>query len=408
MSATDEKDQQLINDLQKLPKLNDGLSKEEWYQKIKQKEFSNSKPNRKPLLYIVPSLMGVLVLVLLFIITEGFNFNSTTNNRAEDLEEAEMSTSQDVSMEILEKSTHADDTLAFTFHEETTLNEVTRGEHVLFQDEQDIMNLPMAPVGAMDESVMFAVPLTMINTPNEQAVFYNEIIREINFKSHGLTSLPFSLVTFGFQNQQLAEIVVDDSDQLAGTSAQATLFLQTLRTMFATDEPTSIPIRTSETDDVDLGAYGEVSTFEFMPVKQVAYKYYRFDETHTYMVPVEQTLAGENFMTIDEALFNMQESNEELKLFGAIPADAEYQLDLSDTGLLQMTFAEHDMFGDNLATIEMIESILMTAKSFDFDAVNFSIAGVDSTVGAYQLNAPLDVPLAINPTTLEHWLEYSE
>ncbi|WP_156321307.1 hypothetical protein [Halolactibacillus sp. JCM 19043] len=78
-----------------------------------------------------------------------------------------------------------------------------------------------------------------------------------------------------------------------------------------------------------------------------------------------------------------------------------YTLDLSNDGEIRLTFDEHKLFGDNPETIDMIEAILMTAKSFDFGHVSISIKGLDShQVGPYSLGEPLPLPVAINPVKI--------
>src|SRR5690625_1938578 len=85
----------------------------------------------------------------------------------------------------------------------------------------------------------------------------------------------------------------------------------------------------------------------------------------------------------------------------SIPSDIEYTVDPSDEDVLKLTFASDSIISDNRETKEMIEAILMTAKSFDFKQVEFDFDGDITQIDQFNLLEPIPVPDGANPVLLD-------
>lgn len=116
---------------------------------------------------------------------------------------------------------------------------------------------------------------------------------------------------------------------------------------------------------------------------------------YRFLIPIPQ----EDQTPIDDALNEMKYNRKTYNIYATIPDNIDFSIDSSESKLI-INFKVVAGLGDNQETITMIEAILMTAKSYDYEAVDFENLPTDQ-IGSYNVSTPLKVPEAINPVYLQ-------
>ncbi len=399
MIKHDDHEQKIIDQLTGFPHVHSRQSKETFYQKVNSGTVPNRKKQTRKWPVAFPALLTAVVLVLVFFVLKDQIIPPQTEQTVNDLalETAQNNRiADDTGEEAAESFMLKDEISTFdTSPYQTDNSSNIQGHHVIMPSD-GISDLAQLTVVAMDANVMYPVPLTVIDQQGEPITFYNEQLPLFDFNQLGLTGETFDFGTFSQVNQAVTLAINPEMAEI-DSSAQAMVFEQTLRYMFQ-DSYDVVSIESASGQPIQLGPFGEVDHFDLQDVQKLSYKYVRTSSGHKFMVPIETTLNGETFITIDEALVDMQEPIPDFDIEPAIPKGATYTLDLSTDGEVKLTFDSHDVLGDNADTIDMIEAILMTAKSFDFKQVIIVMEDFDvNQVGPYPLGTALDLPVAINP-----------
>ncbi|MGM0522735.1 MAG: hypothetical protein ACQER2_01605 [Bacillota bacterium] len=402
MNMHDDKEQKIIDQLSEFPHVHSKQSKEAFYQKVNSDMMPNQKKSTRKRRVAFPALLTAIVLALVFVVLKDQIIPPQTEQAVNDvaLETAQKNRIADAPGEEAEEGALLKDEIN-TFN--TTTYQTNRfsnvqGHHVIMPSD-GVNDLAQITVVAMDTSVMFPVPLTVIDQQVDPITFYNDQLALFDFNQLGLTGETFDFGTFSQVNQAVT-LAINSATSAINSSAQATMFEQTLRYMFQ-DDYDVVSVENTNGEPIELGPFGEVDQFDLKEVQKLSYKYVRTSSGHKFMVPIEATLNGETFITIDEALVDMQEPVPDFNIEPAIPEGVTYTLDLSTDGEVKLTFDSHDILGDNAETIDMIEAILMTAKSFDFKQVVIVMEDLDvNQVGPYPLDTALDLPVAINPVKI--------
>ncbi|GEM01674.1 hypothetical protein SAMN05421839_11334 [Halolactibacillus halophilus] len=403
MHKYDDQDQKIIDQLSDFPHVQSKLSKAAFYDEINSEMTPNHKKTMRKKKIFFPALLTAAVLAIVFVILKDQIFPPQMEQAMNDdvaLETAENTRmTDDRSEEALEGVMLKDEIMTFNnpMYQTDDFSNV-KGHHVIVPSDE-AADLKQITVVAMDTSVMYPVPLTVIDQQGDSVNFYNEQLASFDFNQLGLTGETFDFGVFS-QGDQSVTLTINSELVSIDSSAQATMFNQTLRYMFQ-DDYGRVFIEGANGEAIELGPFGTVDQFDLDRVQKLSYKYVRTSSGHKFMVPVETTLTGETFITIDEALVDMQEPVPDFNIEAAIPEGVTYTLDLSNEGEVKLTFDSHDGLGDNAETTDMFEAILMTAKSFDFNHVVISMEDIDiNQVGPYLLDTALELPVAINPVTI--------
>src|SRR5699024_10209245 len=139
------------------------------------------------------------------------------------------------------------------------------------------------------------------------------------------------------------------------------LFPTMISFMFANYPATELNLETAARDSIDLGQIGTMETLELEPVENLAFKIYQYEDKERLLIPISQTIAGDSFITIDEALMEMQYDQPECDITASIPVNLEW-IDPANEETLIIGFESNPKLSNNRETKEMIEAILMTAK----------------------------------------------
>jgi hypothetical protein len=402
MNKHDDQEQKIIDQLSDFPHVHSKQSKETFYQKVNSGIVPNRKKPTRKWTVTFPALLTAFMLALVFFILKDHIIPPQTEQVVNDLalETAQNNRiADDTGEEAAESMMLKDEINTFnTAMYQTADFSNIKGHHVIMPSD-DVSDLKRITVVAMDASVMYPVPLTVIDQPIDAITFYNEQLPSFDFNQLGLTGETFDFGTFSQANQTVTFTIHSDTTVI-DSSARASMFEQTLRYMFQ-DDYDRVFIEGVSGESVNVGPFGVIDQFDLETVKKLSYKYVQTSSGNKFIVPIEATLSGERFITIDEALVDMQEPVPDFDIEAAIPEGVTYTLNLSNEGEVKLTFDQHKALGDNAATIDMIEAILMTAKSFDFKQVVISMEDLDvNQVGPYVLDTALDLPVAINPVKI--------
>lgn len=407
-------EQKLHERLKQLPKIKDNQPKELLFEKIQshapsRTDTHKSDNGKQAKRWIIPSFAGVAVAALLFILVHsgvflpGNNGNEEIASRAEDSDFSLMESKESSDFDSAE--TEAEEEVEIEQDEVLdTANNVVQDEPsnrmVYYQDQNE---LPMFTVAGADMQGMYVIPFTLVSTsstgnPND---YYNRINSFItqDESNLGIWTFPFEDISFEFsEGNEDIYMTVDDDYQFPAGSTNAALFQEMLNTMFAGYPTDHIITQTDSMDGIDLGPIGYKEQLDIVPITNQVYKIYQYQDNQRLLVPISRFDPGE-YRTLEDAFFEMQQSEEEFDVYASIPAEASYQI-ITDQSRLVLSFSELEQFGNNSTTYEMIQAILVTADSFGFSEVDFTIPGVEGTIGQFNLEEPVPVPDGINPIIL--------
>lgn len=384
---------ELEQKLKDMPKVKDEQSKENIYHNIEPKLREVSKPKRQRS-WVIPSLALIAAVALIFIfvrssvVTPMDTANQTESSKDSIAVEDEK---QSLSKEDAESSVETDTNRTIV---QETQEDI---ESMLYY--QDFEQEKTFTIAVADRNYQYAIPLTLIDSsstgdPND---YYNRINSFVDSESLGVETFPFEEITFEFttNNEQLYMTVPDDY-QFPDGSSTANMFQQMLNLMFKPYGITEIMTQTDSTDQVDLGPYGNVESFELGPIDNLVYKLYQYEDRKRLLVPTSVNEVA----TIDAALASMQIDEEDFEIEAPIPEDTTYNITKNESKGITISFTNSSVFGDNEATMSMIEAILSTAKTFGYATVAFDIPIDSKVVGDYALNKEISVPEGVNPIVL--------
>ncbi len=92
---------------------------------------------------------------------------------------------------------------------------------------------------------------------------------------------------------------------------------------------------------------------------------------YTYFTP-----SPNEYESIEDALLDMKKENQIYNLHPSIPNQFNFTVDVSNTEQLVLIFHNNVHLKENHETIRMIEAILLTAKEYGFDTVQFKNTNV--------------------------------
>ena len=412
----DNKDQEIIDKLKQLPKIKDSQDKNLLFQKIDQK-MKGVKPVKKTrhAKWIVPSIATLAIAALVFIMVQtGIFDQDQLSNHSSDLETKTFDMDDSDSEEALEFSVDeeefnleedAEETADSEDESEVIINEIEdySDQLIYYSDEDDSV---MYTIGVMDMQAMYAIPISIVDmsetgagSPND---IYNRISTLIDDEAFGVYEYPFDEIEFIFSDdQENITMRVADDYVFPDTSAQIHSFISIINLMFEDYPASELNLETDTTNSIDLGQIGVMEELELEPVTHLAYKLYQFEDKERLLIPIPHTISGEEFFTIDEALLEMQYDQIDFDITASIPVGIEYTVDPSDEDVLKLTFESDSIISDNRETKEMIEAILMTAKSLDFKQVEFDFDGDVTQIDQFNLLEPIPVPEGANPVLLD-------
>lgn len=400
--------EKLKEQLRNLPKIKDHQSKDLLYEKIKLSHPSRSSVRkRNGLKWIIPSLASLSAVLVFVIMLQSGIIKQDQIVEQFDQPEVDHQSDRDLSLSSKEEETaqefniqvEDDDVNELEISEHEAPNTINSGQLIYYKDENQF---PTFTIAVADRQNMYPIPLTLVSSsstgdPND---YYNRINNFVNEDDFGVTTFPFEDIQFEFSsNQDQLYMTVEDDYQFPQGSSQAAMFQSMLNLMFTDYSIDHIILQTNSTSGIDLGPIGFKEVFELEPVEHQAYKLYQHKEGERLLIPVERS-DGNRIANFNEALKEMQISEPAFDISNSIPEEAQYQLEHINESTVSIAFSEYESFGNNKLTNEMIQAILVTAKSFGYTAVELNIPGIDGQIGQFNINSKLSVPDGINPIVL--------
>lgn len=376
-------DQKIINLLKQLPKIEDRTTKEELYQQI-QGKISRSSKTSSPRGRLIPVFSTLLVIMIIIIVIPSFfdstSFFSTMNN------EDDMAESLQAELNMEESVTMVNDMPA-----ETVENQLPAGEDYQRYVIDEIKPEAMLIHGAVvEQQLQHVIPVTFIfDDQFALSEHYNQLDDYLEEDEWGVHENILQDATFDI-DLTTNEVILNLPEQfsLGEGSARANIFSDILSTMF---RPLGIEKVIFQPGELDFGPYGAITELTLPELEPVNYKLFNHPEANrAFLTPIKQP-----DQSIEEALVDMKSDDKFYYLDHTIPADVEFNIQSSAQTLI-IEFSEETVIQDNQQYLTMIESILMTAKSYHYETVIFDNPKIDG-IGPYNLQLPLNVPLAINP-----------
>ncbi|MDL4840765.1 hypothetical protein [Aquibacillus rhizosphaerae] len=381
--------------LKDMPRIQDDQTKEQLYTKITNElDDKQSGSNKKVrLTWMVPSLLSIAVLFLVVVIVQNSNSNDMANESLSgDQETATEESADSATFEIAEeKAESSQANEAEGSMEDSALMDTALSSHLVFEDD---LNRTIIHLAGTEPNLQSVIPVTLIeqNNNREPEHYYNQLDLYVNEDELGITLISFEGITFDLLEEENRVVgrVKEDFKIKEGT-AFANMFVKVLSTMFTPLQIEEIIVESDQLSESQFGPLDvEDNRLPLINEEKLGYKVYQFSNNHPeLLVPTYR-----NFDTIEEALAEMQKSEPEFNLKAAIPNDTSYTLEGIENQLT-ITFTDSEQFGNNQITVNMIESILMTAKSYGFTEVQFQLP-IDH-VGEYTFDAPIQIPIAVNP-----------
>ena len=381
----------IIASLKQLPVVKDKMDKSDLYSRIspKLKDSQNVKSKRK--VKVVPILATAMVAVLLAIIP--FILNNSSTQQADYSMNLDVANTYDYMEESgktessNEQEAHsggiADDSQEESTETRVAMDEAPMQSHIISADEAGTF-----VYGAVaDAQNQYVIPITFIVEDSVNvAAFYNQLATYIHEDSWNTAEYLLEGASFEL-NEVDKEVFIEleNGFTLEEGSTNAYIFEQMLATMFT---PLGIEKAVFK-NGADLGSIGFIKEMVLYQ-DEALYKLYN----NEFLIPVPTSKE----LSIEEAIVEMSQNKPEFNVSRTIPDDVQLEVQSSGS-LLELTFADEQVLLDNQDILTMVEAILMTAKSFGFEEVQFQNSPLQQ-VSEYNLSKPISVPSAANPVDL--------
>ncbi|MFD1039497.1 hypothetical protein ACFQ3N_13995 [Virgibacillus byunsanensis] len=400
MKSRNKTDQQIIKSLNELPEVKDSQTKEELYQRISSKtkgETASKKSKRNALIPVASTVFAIMLVVVMLPSLLNNNMNDTGGEESTD--RAFDTSSSDESMENNENSTME----SYEGEEEGSSADLDQAEPEISlldkQPEHYVVHEPneaytIIHVAVADNQAQYVIPLSiMAPKTDDLEVYYNELDNYLNEHEWGISEYKFDNVTFEIE-QSNDQVVMDfpAGFSIGEGSANPNLFEDSLSRMFRPYQIDKILFTTEESPGVDLGPIGNLEEMPIESSENEIYKVYNASaEKRDFLIPIIQ----QDPLTLEEAFQEMKNDEEEFSVYKSIPEDINFSTQMNESQLVIRFTDETELINDQV-TLNMVDAVLMTAKSYGYDTVVFENTTLDS-IGVYELSKPIDVPLSVNP-----------
>ncbi|UFT97660.1 hypothetical protein KO561_10535 [Radiobacillus kanasensis] len=388
---TDERLEELLSNM---PTVTDKQSKEELYRKLQVNQpRSNTahKPARKP--WLVPTFASVSLLLLLILIVPSLMTNHDGSYESMNSKSSSSDSTKE-SMELAKEESQGKMDVAES-NDNALMEQSSNAEppqSMLIQEVPEQVSL--VHLAAVDPNMQLIIPLTLIDSTNPEVdeVYYNKMDNYIE-EEFGLEEFPFQGITFDLSlDQQQVQLNIPQDYSLPPGGAVQGMFQNVLSAMFEPYGVTKINLN----GKTNLGEMGNVPSLEVLDtLKNTPYKVYRYQEgTPSFFVPIYY----EPHPNLQSALKSMRSEGTNFNLKAPIPEDISFEIQ-ADQQQVTITFAHGESIPPNQSTLTMLESMLLTAKSFGYETVQFLDLPFEQ-LGPYDLTRSIPVPIGVNPKPL--------
>ncbi|MGM0942230.1 MAG: hypothetical protein ACQEWU_14930 [Bacillota bacterium] len=382
MNHNGDRDKHLIEQLNQLPKIEDKRSKEEIYQRISSAQHTKKSHKIFPVLGLVTA-----VAILFFMIAPSImdrNQQEMSDKSVNDVKQFNQESKEESGLglegeeqdmagqgNILEKQDSS------TVNSSLVVNETESSDQLVY-------------AAVAEKQMQYIIPLTFIVPDSSVNEAYNQLDQLIATTNQDNDIYLFRDIKYQFdeENNQVS-LNLPNGFSLGNGTATAGMFQRMLAVMFQPYQIERVKF-TGNLDNVDFDEMGRVKEMSIKETKTFSYKLYdQAAQKRLIQVP------NEEHETIVDAINKLKTSEESYHVERTIPKDMQFSIHSNDQSL-RLEFRNDSSLTNNEEGITMIESILMTAKSYGYVEVQFENASIER-VGEYDLTKPIPVPVAANP-----------
>lgn len=391
-------EEEIKNLLKRMPSVQDKKSKEEWYQQISSRlELDDKKQRRKNIFkqpWVLPSFAAVAVVLILSIMSPNLFFQNGMNDSAQLMDNSPNDAGSN-NMAALPKNDGNNESLPSDHMGIMELQNLQ--SHISPLDSENTRSIQYV---FPSENFLYNVPVTVIsNKEQTKEEMYQQLQEDQSewLGQWGLQNTFFQDVTFEFDDDAATiHVQIPQSFFTSNGSGIEYLFYKALYQMFGnTEYKKMVFIDENGEVGVDFPHIGdsmeEVTIHQ--PMNELYYLYKENEDAMGMLVPVESETKD-----VESAVQSLKNTNDDPLLLSVIPENLE--IDRAETlndEIVTVEFSE----GTTLLAVQehltMIEAILLTAKSFGYNEVQFANTGIESLAN-YDLTKPISVPTnPINP-----------
>ncbi|MCT2537420.1 hypothetical protein NC661_00510 [Aquibacillus koreensis] len=403
--------------LNSMPRIEDEQSKDELYAKISSRVEQKERPSikRRRFSWVFPSLgtIGVITLFVLIFQNSPINFNGNyesleessgydmasdedRESTEEDREGTDGDTAENKINSFGEESEPEMDAIEESAEGEISMADVAPNSHIVTATRP---NTTMVQLAVTETNIQNVIPITLIDGDGNRDVneYYNELESFIDLSELGVKSIIPEGLTFDIdESENQVTMHVSEDFKFPDGSSYPNIFVNALSIMFQPFEIDAVSIGSTDNSESLFGPI--VPNDDQIQLNDFAnngYKLYQSSEKLSeLLVPIQG-----DFASLEEAMIEMQTSEPEFNLKATVPTDISFTVEENDNTVI-VTMDESEIFGDPQQTINMVEAILMTAKSFGFVEVQFQLPIL--TAGPYLFDNPIPIPVGVNPIELNN------
>lgn len=386
-------DQELIKALRSLPDVIDETEKEHLYNRITNKMNDkepkrNHKKNMMPIFSIAAVFVIMLIIIPIIINQDEF---FTADDKSLNQASYEMSDKQSVDSEYGSESQN--DSADYGEKEELesrVMNAPTESYIAQTINENELV----IHAGLSDMQAQYVIPLSFIvENEDELSLYYDQLATYLEEDEWGLSDYPFEGTSFDLNiEEHEVKVTLPHDFKIGDGSASPYIFERILTTMFIPHGIEKVVFQTNSIEGVNLGPFGVVKEMALFDNGQASYKIYQLENNkRQFLIPIPH----QEEKDITEAFAEMKVSEEDFNVFHSIPERLSFEVEPNNKELI-IRFTDGALLENDQEYNTMIEAMLMTAKVYGYDHIQFENTIVDQ-IGLYDLQQPISIPEAINP-----------
>ncbi|WP_226526609.1 hypothetical protein [Metabacillus niabensis] len=383
-------EEQLQQLLQQLPSVRDKQSKKELYQNIYYKDHYKKKRR----IWVAPTVATIAVLFILALISPILFQSITRTNEKNALDMASTSSSESIKAENnsgqelqMTESSIAED----RNNEKVELSRKEIEQETFVTNADDSANI--ITVGLTDESLQNIIPVSFKEEAGKEELDQIETFNPDRF-AEKLGPLRIALTNTDLEEENNDEIIINyksNNGNITGSGSEVA-YKESIIETFRWLGYKKANLFTNGVEGIEFSNYGQEEELEITETRNKAYLVYQYDESKAkLLVPTPESLP-----TIEEAIDIMKKGIDEQELKPSIQEHIG-EIDIKEDGeRLEIDFTENANVENNEESIIMLESILLTAKDFGYETVQFN-GTKEKEIGVMDVSRPLEVPFSPNP-----------
>ncbi|MCV9888309.1 hypothetical protein [Metabacillus halosaccharovorans] len=383
-------EEQLQQLLQQLPSVRDKQSKKELYQNI----YYKNQNKKKRQIWVAPTVATIAVLFILALTSPLLyqSITSTNEENAMDMASTSSSGSTKAENKSGQEIQMAESSLAEDRDNENVENSRKEIEQETFVTDADNSE-NIITVGLTDESLQNIIPVSFKEEAGKEELDQIETFNPDKF-AEKLGPLRIALTNTDLEEENNDEIIINyksDNGSITGSGSEVA-YKESIIETFRWLGYKKANLFTNGVEGIEFSNYGQEEELEITETRNKAYLVYQYDESKAkLLVPSPESLP-----TIEEAIDIMKKGIDEQELKPSIQEHIGEIIIKEDGERLEIDFTQNANVENNEESIIMLESILLTAKDFGYETVQFK-GTKEKEIGLMDVSRPLEVPFSPNP-----------